>query len=264
MKSPFPGMDPYIEAYWSNVHVILLAAIQEALQPLLPRGLRARAEEQVMLESTEGEPIARYRPDVAVVERGRRDSQGAATPATISVPAPYTVRFFEQSQVDRNVQIIDTTDGNRVVTAIEVLSPWNKAPGRANGEYRRKLKGYAEAGVNLVEIDLLRNPRGRLSVDVVDLPPERRTPYLIAVRPGDEPERWDVYSVSLRSPIPPVYVPLRPSDAPVVLQLQPLIERVYAAGAYGEDIDYSKPPDPPLSPDDEAWADELLRKAGRR
>lgn len=264
MKSPFPGMDPYLESYWSNVHVILLAAIQEALQPLLPRGLRARAEEQVMLESSEGEPIARYRPDVVVVERGQRHPEGAATSATISVPAPYTVRFFEQSQVDRNLQIIDTTDGNRVVTAIEVLSPWNKAPGRSNGEYRRKLNGYAEAGVNLVEIDLLRSPRGRLAVDVVDLPPERRSAYLIAVRPGAEPERWDVYSVTLRSPIPPVHVPLRPGDAPVVLQLQPLIERVYATGAYGEDIDYAKPLDPPLNAEDEAWADELLRKAGRR
>jgi hypothetical protein len=263
MKSPFPGMDPYLERYWSNVHVMLLAGLQEALQPLLPRGLRARAEEQVMLESAEGEPITRIRPDVSVVEHGYRHPEGAAASATISVPDPYTVRFFEQPQIDRNLQVIDTSDGNRVVTAIEVLSPWNKSPGRLNQVYRRKVKRYAEGGVNLVEIDLLRSPRGRLAVDATDLPPERRTAYFVAVRPGTDPERWDVYSIPLRAPIPPVKIPLRPADAPVILQLQPLIERVYAAGGY-EDLDYSKPPIPPLSAEDEAWADELLRQAGRR
>ena len=44
---------------------------------------------------------------------------------------------------------------------------------------------------------------------------------------------------------------------------QSLIDRVYAAGAH-DDIDYSKPIDPPLEDDDTAWAVELLRKAGKR
>jgi hypothetical protein len=263
MKSPFPGMDPYLEASWSNVHVNLLVAIQAALQPVLPRGLRARAEEQVMLESPEGEPLARYRPDVAVVERSNRHSQGTSASATIPVPAPFVVRFYDDPQVERHLQIIDTANGNRVITVIEVLSPWNKAPGRLNEEYRRKLKGYAEAGVNLVEIDLLRSPRGRLAVDASDLPLHLRTPYFVAVRTALEPGQWDVYSIPLRAPIPPVKVPLRASDAPVVLQIQPLIEQVYESGGY-DDIDYTKPLDPPLAPDDEAWADDLLRKAGRR
>ena len=263
MKSPFPGMDPYLERYWSDFHVSLLVAIKEALQPILPRGLRARAEEQVMLESDGGEPLARHRPDVAVVERERRRPEVAASSATVAVPEPYTIRFFGDPQLDRFLQIIDIADGNRVVTVIEVLSPWNKAPGRLNEEYRRKLKGYAEAGVNVVEIDLLRGPRGRLAVDAGDLPLERRTAYYVAVRPATWPEQWDVYSIALREPIPPVRVPLRPGDPPAVLQLQPLIERVYAAGGY-DDIDYSKPPDPPLRAEDEAWADELLRGAGLR
>jgi hypothetical protein len=76
-------------------------------------------------------------------------------------------------------------------------------------------------------------------------------------------ERWEAYSVSLRAPIPSIPIPLRKTDKDVILQLQPLIERVYIAGGH-DDIDYSKPPDPPLNPDDAAWADDLLRKAGRR
>jgi hypothetical protein len=50
---------------------------------------------------------------------------------------------------------------------------------------------------------------------------------------------------------------------PVLLALQPLIERVYIAGGH-ENIKYSKPPTPPLSEDDEAWADTLLRSARLR
>lgn len=34
--------------------------------------------------------------------------------------------------------------------------------------------------------------------------------------------------------------------------------------AIKDDIDYTRPLDPPLSKEDEAWANELLRKAGRR
>jgi hypothetical protein len=51
MLSPFPGMDPYLEARWSNVHTTHIALIQEILQPALPFGLRARAEERVLLQS---------------------------------------------------------------------------------------------------------------------------------------------------------------------------------------------------------------------
>ena len=41
--SPFPGMDPYLESRWSDVHVKLIGFIGEALQPLLPPALRARS-----------------------------------------------------------------------------------------------------------------------------------------------------------------------------------------------------------------------------
>jgi len=39
---------------------------------------------------------------------------------------------------------------------------------------------------------------------------------------------------------------------------------VYDRGRYRLRIDYSGPPEPPLAPDDEAWADRLLREHGLR
>jgi hypothetical protein len=50
-------------------------------------------------------------------------------------------------------------------------------------------------------------------------------------------------------------------DAP--LDLQALVAQVHRHGRY-DDIDYAVPPVPPLGPADEAWADELLRQAGKR
>ena len=223
-RSPFPGMDPYLESRWSDVHVKLIGFMGEAIQPLLPPALRARGEERLLLETEAGDDTA-------------------ASQAPI---------------VDRWIQIIDVSTGNRVVTAIEILSPWNKAPGRLNRLYLRKLDDYAKAGVSVVEIDLLRYPpRGRLPVTEGDIPPERRTAYLTCVRLGWEPETWRAYPMSLRLPLPSLPIPLRETDAQVALDLQPLIERVYVAGGH-DDIDYSTPLDPPLSQSDSAWANELL------
>jgi hypothetical protein len=165
--------------------------------------------------------------------------------------------------IDRSVKIVDVKDGNRIVTSINVLSPLIKSPGKGNKDYRQRLDDYARDAVNVVEIDLLRSPRNWLFVKGDDLPREARAPYLIAIRRGFGGERWQVYPIVLRKPIPVVGVPLRPTDDDVRLELQPLIQRAYVAGGH-DDIDYTRPPDPPLSREDEAWADELLRKAGRR
>jgi len=40
MKSPFPGMDPYLEEHWTDVHSTLVVYAREvvlALQPLVAR-----------------------------------------------------------------------------------------------------------------------------------------------------------------------------------------------------------------------------------
>lgn len=51
MKSPFPGMDPYLERHWRDVHASLAVYARDWLQERLPSGLRARIEERVFVES---------------------------------------------------------------------------------------------------------------------------------------------------------------------------------------------------------------------
>ena len=43
MKSPFPGMDPYLERHWGDVHQALVTYIRDQLQPSLPDDLRTDA-----------------------------------------------------------------------------------------------------------------------------------------------------------------------------------------------------------------------------
>jgi Protein of unknown function (DUF4058) len=263
MKSPFPGMDPYLEQHWGDVHSRLIIYISDALQVLLPEGLVARVEERVFLEPEEGFGRSMY-PDVRVVERSpaatAAEPQGGialAEPLTIHCPAP-------EPLTEGFVEIIDVGSGNRVVTVIEVLSPSNKAPGDGQKLYLQKQREILQSDANLVEIDLLRAGERVLVVPPRRLPPAYRTLYEICVRRGAKPDILEVYAVTLRQRLPRFRIPLRPTDADIALDLQPLIDQCYGNGRYGLTINYRVDPDPPLGGDDARWAEDILRAAGKR
>lgn len=67
MKSPYPGMDPYLEQFWPDIHASLIIYAHDQIEEQLPGNLIARVEERVVLE-TEEEPRAVY-PDVKITER---------------------------------------------------------------------------------------------------------------------------------------------------------------------------------------------------
>src|SRR5262249_16012459 len=52
MPSPFPGMDPFLEApvFFHGLHTSLIAYLREALQPLLPEPYYAELEERTWIE----------------------------------------------------------------------------------------------------------------------------------------------------------------------------------------------------------------------
>jgi hypothetical protein len=83
------------------------------------------------------------------------------------------------------------------------------------------------------------------------------------VRRASCPLEAQYYPLSLRSRLGAIRIPLRESDAEATLQLQPLIDQCYRNGRYCT-INYQVEPEPPLPAEDAAWADELLRAAGKR
>ena len=43
MRSPFPGMDPYLEQFWGDVHHTMINRSRAAIQKQLPADLVARS-----------------------------------------------------------------------------------------------------------------------------------------------------------------------------------------------------------------------------
>lgn len=266
MPSPFPGMDPYLEQHWRDIHSRLIVYAVDQLQERLPRDLLARVEEGVSVDYSGEERSRTVYPDVRVVHDGPfgggNGGTAVATAVETATLAEVIVVALDEPPA-RHVEIIDLSSGNRVVTVVEFLSPSNKLPGCGYEEYRRKQTEYLAAGVNLVEIDLLRQGAFTLAVPPSKLPQRCRAPYLACVRPSAKPQEAIVYRLPLRAKLATIHVPLRPADPDADLELQPLIDQCYSRGRYDR-IDYSQEPDPPFPPDDAAWAAELLRAAGRR
>jgi hypothetical protein len=256
MKSPFPGMDPYLELHWRDVHAALIVYIRDHLQNQLGGKLRARVEERLVVE-TDDIAVRSINPHARVFESIRGDDRGGGVAVAEPVAEPPIIPFPDEEQTETRVEIIDRATHDRLITVIELLSPSNKLGKAARNSYDIKRREIQLAGVNLVEIDLTR--AGTRQLAAWPIPRSHRTTFQACVtRAYDVAHRQaEIYSMPLQKPLPIIKVPLRPTDKDVVIDLQPLVEQAYRRGAY-DDIDYTVPPAPALGRADAAWAAELL------
>ncbi len=138
MKSPFPGMDPYIEAcgLWGDFHSHLIEKIGEKLADVAPEHYLVRTGERsyVVLVESEGKKSYPFLPDVSMTApRGRKKTPKKGSTA-LAEPAdeaePVTMRaFIQEEHREAFLEIYEASPGQRLVTSIEVLSPSNKRPG---------------------------------------------------------------------------------------------------------------------------------------
>ncbi len=262
MKSPFPGMDPYLEQRWPDIHAALIVYTRNQLNPQLPNDLEARIEENLSVEE-DGVFLRTIAPDVRVTEDeasrlfGQASEGGTAVAVAVAEPISFTI---EPPRL-RHLEILDPA--GRVITAIEFLSPWNKIGRQARRKYGQKQDELVRGGVNLVEIDLIRQGEHVVLAPVEQLPESRRGTYVISVHRHDDPSTIRAYPVSLRERLPNISIPLRPTDRDVILQIQPLLDDCYH-DARCDRMNYQQPPVPPLPPADAAWSESLIREwAGR-
>ncbi len=260
MDSPFPGMDPYLERHWSAVHAHLVPAAMLALNDRLPDDLVARVEERLAIgaDDPSGDFSRRVVPDVREFEPGVATAGGGVA----LLAAPYKLVVDLDPATELFVRIIRPAD-EQLVCVVEFVSPANKTPAGLE-PVAEKRSALVRAGVHVVEVDLTRRGNWRRLLAPHVCPPEAVTAYRYTVRLGGDRAAAYLYPAAVRDALPPVPVPLRPGDPTVNLDLQQLIGDVYRGGRYGRTLDYAVDPDPPLSPDDAAWADALLRAAGRR
>src|SRR6266498_3542458 len=125
MKSPFPGMDPYLESRWLDIHsrLAFLASLQ--LKPQLPKDLKARIEEEFVIESENPSRHRRISPDTSVTELRKTSQTSGVSASDVAVMTPLVVTWEAEPTIQRSVRILDSKRGNRLVTSIEFLSPSN-------------------------------------------------------------------------------------------------------------------------------------------
>ena len=259
MKSPFPGVDPYLEQHWGDIHTSLMVYIRDQINDQLPRDLQARVEESVCIDLDE--PPRWFYPDVTVIELSAMPSSSSVAVSVAVADAvvanPTIIPVTSEHPTQRHIEIVDLNSGNRVVTSIELLSPANKQEGSGRIAYRRKQREYIEAGVNLVEIDFIRSGTFIVAAPEGGIPWQARTPYIVCIRRAYRPDQAEIISVAFDQAVPNFRIPLRHTDADIVLRLQPLLDDCYRRGRYAS-IDYSQPPRPKLDDKAAEWASGLI------
>jgi hypothetical protein len=245
------------------VHHALIVYARDALQPQLPEDLRARIEERVFVE-TEQERIRHIVPDVHVtrVYPPPAEHPSALREGGAAVAEELVFELHELEITEGYIEIRER-GGGKVITVIEFLSPANKSGGTGQAKYLEKQAQVLQSDASLVEIDLVRAGERVLALPMHLIPPQHRGHYLACISPGWKRNRRELLALPLRQRLPVLHIPLRQHESPVSLDLQALVDQAYAAGRY-DDLDYTAELDPPLAPEDAAWAAELVRAAGQR
>ena len=256
IKSPFPGMDPFLEARWPEVHARLIVYASNQINDQLPDDLQANIEENLSVRLEQ--EVRTIRPDVNIGEDfGRLESMRQTSTAVAA--EPIVVR--RPPHPERHVEIVSRA--GRVITAIEFLSPWNKVGHRVREQYLRKQLDCMDAGTNLVEIDLVRQGGYVLNAPLDQIPEHLQTPYWACVYRHVYPDQFDLFPISIQKPLPNIPIPLRSGEAEVLLQLQLLLDACYRDGRYHR-INYQSDPGVTLGDDDAKWMDAMLRTQSRR
>src|SRR5690348_12693016 len=123
MPSPFPGMDPFIEAcgLWEDFHPKLISEIERTLAVMVPEryfvGLGTRS--YIALAGTEGKEIHPFLPDVGVgsPETGRASERVAVAESTAESEATTMQAFVAEPFRETFIEILDRDDERRLVTA---------------------------------------------------------------------------------------------------------------------------------------------------
>ncbi len=254
MPSPFPGMNPYLEraGVWEMFHTQFLSTVQQRLTAQVQPRYRVRMETRVYVH----EPAGRRRPageaDLGVHLLSSAASPPASSGAAVGPTGTLTPMVIDvepgwlEIEKARFIEIRDQY-GREVVTVLELLSPSNKYAGPDREAYLSKRREMIRSRAHFVEIDLL---RGGPKMPPPEMPD---CDYCAVVSRFEERPRAGVWPWRLRDPMPSVPIPLRAPDPDASLDLKAVLDAVYDAGGYAQDI-YAGSPEPRLSPADAAWA----------
>ena len=203
MRCPFPGMDPFIErpAIWPDFHDRLIPILSTSLIPMLRPKYSALVQDRLYVVPSR----RNIYPYVSVVETGSRRGKPAPV-AVLELDKPTVFEHLPEEIRQPFIEIIEPGAGNRLITAIEVLSPDNKRRGSGRKQYLAKRKEILASGANFIEIDLLSGGRPTYQLtkeQIAELDPWR---YLVVVE--RQPDRQEVYTIPVTKRLPRIAIPL--------------------------------------------------------
>ncbi len=262
MPSPFPGMDPWLEGEqtFPDLHDGLTYLLKEAINAVLPQGYVATTKNRVWVDDE-----LRREPDVSVFGRDRNGShvpkEGGVAVATLTRSGLLAANSTTSDPYEEPYLEIRSTQGKRLVTAVEVVSRSNKKPGDGGRTaYLQKQNEYRASSVNVVEIDLLRAGSHVTAFPKDQIPPG--TDYHVSILVPMAEAKCFLAPIRLADRLPAILIPLDWDIEPVSVDLQPVFDRCYDGARYGEMVRYDDPPDPPLTEEQAAWAAGVLRAKG--
>lgn len=276
MKSPFPGMDPYLEApdIFPDFHNRLAMIISDLLNEHMPKPYYARLEHRSDVGIVhDGHIRHRIVPDVAVMRPLPHVHEPAPHyPAGVAVAEPRTITspslhvyLHDEPYLHPFIEIRDAARGHKLVTLIEIVSPSNKRPGPDRRAYQTKQAEVLGSDANLIEIDWLRDGERLLLYPELSIALDQNPyDYVVTLNRGKTRLEYTLFPCTVREILPCIPVPLADDTPDVLLDLQVAFERVYLSGPYARMIDYAQEPRPPLTADDAVWADTLLKAVGLR
>ena len=274
MPSPFPGMDPYLEAphIWPDFHHRLASELSTEFNGSLPSPYYARLEMRRNSGSprkgSHGNGSSRMSPWSAT--HATRPTGGAAVIDRPRGDISTSLEFVVHSEAVRHyfVEIRDSSEGHKLITLIENLSPSNKrpAPIASISEQAARCARERRPPDRDRPVALGRPGLARSQPDRPDRSVDPPADYLVLVNRAwrrGEGSRIRSSPFGLREWLPCIPVPLKQDEPEVPLDLQFVFNRAYDGGPYRRGaIDFEKPPEPPLSGDDDGWAEGLWRGGG--
>lgn len=244
MPSPLPGMNPYLEqpGLWSEFHSRMIVALADSLDDLLSRDYRVAVEKRVYLTAGDDSILVGI-PDVSVTSS--EPPTRTVTATVLAEPITVEIPLAEEVQ-ERYLEIREGATG-KVITTIELLSPKNKRAGEGRNAYLNKRQQILSSATHLIEIDLLRAGVPLPAIGLV------KTDYRILISRSRERPQAQLYAFSLQDPIPAFIVPLRPGVDEPVMDMQPLLHKIYDRARFELAVDYGDPLKPEISAEDERW-----------
>jgi len=246
-------MDPWLESprVFPDFRFSFIVKLSGHINQLLPEGFYSRLAFRKWFEPS-GHTLTE--PDVLVPRN--------ELPDAVLVPLGGTL--WEERQ-ESFVEICSLEyDPHRVCTHLDLASRENKTTEHPTRTlYSQQQRQDIWDGVNRVDFDLLREGQPTTLASVALLPKSLDVaPYSATLYRDADPNRLTVHQFGLFDLLPKIAVPLGKGYSDIHVDLASLISECYEGARYDRWGIYARPCDPPLTPEQQAWAEGILREKG--